>query len=172
MLTDNQRKIYDFLLSSTRQQGYPPTVREIGLKFKIKSPNGIACHLKALEKKGWITREKNKSRAVKFLDAAAPKTALPVVAQVRGDGLVKSKQLVNLSLCEIMAGDNVCLLIKTGAVSGSHDGDYLVIRPQAHYSAKNTVVWQDGRDVHIAECAAVPPETTILGRLIAKVRPY
>lgn len=172
MLTPTQRKVYDFLLSSTREHGYPPTVREIGVKFKIKSPNGVCCHLKALEKKHWITREKNKSRALQFLDASAPKTALPIIAHVRGDGLVKSKQVANLSLSEIMAGDNVCLLVKTGAVSGSHDGDYLVIRPQEQYGAKDTVVWQEGRVVNIAEAAAVPPSTIVLGRLIAKVRPY
>jgi repressor LexA len=32
-------------------------VREIGVHFHIKSPNGVMCHLKALQKKGLIHRE-------------------------------------------------------------------------------------------------------------------
>ena len=65
-LTDRQREIYDFIRDKIETRGYGPTVREIGLAFKIKSPNGVMCHLKALQKKGYINRvEKrdNKQRA-------------------------------------------------------------------------------------------------------------
>ena len=49
-------------------RGYGPTVREIGDKFRISSPNGVMCHLKALEKKGLITREPNMSRAIQITE--------------------------------------------------------------------------------------------------------
>ena len=56
-LTERQREIYDFIQERIEHRGYPPTVREIGVAFNIKSPNGVMCHLKALEKKGLIKRE-------------------------------------------------------------------------------------------------------------------
>lgn len=56
-LTERQREIYDFIRSKIEGRGYGPTVGEIGGAFDIKSPNGVMCHLKALEKKGLIIRE-------------------------------------------------------------------------------------------------------------------
>ena len=50
-LTPRQREIYYFIRSKIQGRGYGPTVREIGLEFLIKSPNGVMCHLKALQKK-------------------------------------------------------------------------------------------------------------------------
>ena len=61
ILTAKQRAIYDFIKDKIMVRGYGPTVREIGAGFKIKSPNGVMCHLKALEKKGLITRESGMS---------------------------------------------------------------------------------------------------------------
>src|SRR6185436_13837098 len=63
-LTDRQKDVYDFIRDKIRNRGYGPTVREIGGRFNISSPNGVMCHLKALEKKGLITREPNMSRAI------------------------------------------------------------------------------------------------------------
>ena len=55
-LTARQRQIYDFLLRSIREQGYAPSILEIGARFNIASTNGVSDHLKALEKKGYIRR--------------------------------------------------------------------------------------------------------------------
>ena len=67
-LTPRQREIYQFIRSKIQGRGYGPTVREIGNEFDIKSPNGVMCHLKALQKKGLIHREPNMSRAIQLLD--------------------------------------------------------------------------------------------------------
>src|ERR1700761_205396 len=67
-LTPRQRDIYNFIRSKIQGRGYGPTVREIGVNFQIKSPNGVMCHLKALQKKGLIHREPNMSRAIQLLD--------------------------------------------------------------------------------------------------------
>jgi repressor LexA len=66
-MTDKQRRVYEFIRDKIRNRGYGPTVREIGEQFAIKSPNGVMCHLKALEKKGLITRERNMSRAIQLV---------------------------------------------------------------------------------------------------------
>lgn len=49
-------------------RGYGPTVREIGIHMGIRSPNGVMCHLRALEKKGMIRRSANKSRAIELAE--------------------------------------------------------------------------------------------------------
>src|SRR5215468_100503 len=67
-LTDRQREIYDFIRDKIESRGYGPTVREIGEAFAIKSPNGVMCHLKALEKKGLIKREGFQARAIQLID--------------------------------------------------------------------------------------------------------
>lgn len=67
-LTQRQREIYEFIRSKIQGRGYGPTVREIGNQFGIRSPNGVMCHLKALQKKGLIHREPNMSRAIQLLE--------------------------------------------------------------------------------------------------------
>src|SRR5204862_6904592 len=64
-LTSRQQEIYDFICHRIDQRGFPPTIRDIGTAFEIKSPNGVMCHLKALEKKGFITREGKSARAIR-----------------------------------------------------------------------------------------------------------
>src|SRR5438876_5592289 len=76
-LTTRQRAIYDFIKDKILNRGYGPTVREIGEGFKIRSPNGVMCHLKALEKKGLITREAHMSRAIQISEPLS-KMTLPL----------------------------------------------------------------------------------------------
>ncbi|MDF1566189.1 MAG: transcriptional repressor LexA [Deltaproteobacteria bacterium] len=63
-LTKRQREILEYVHHAIRQEGYPPTIREIGAQFGIRSTNGVNDHLKALERKGYISRGDNKSRAL------------------------------------------------------------------------------------------------------------
>ena len=80
-LTPRQREIYEFVKDNIMNRGYGPTVREIGEEFDIKSPNGVMCHLKALEKKGLITRKPNLSRAIQLSDKPQRKTAVNLRGQ-------------------------------------------------------------------------------------------
>src|SRR5436309_15759573 len=81
-LTERQREIYDFIRGKIEGRGYGPTVREIGLGFNIKSPNGVMCHLKALEKKGLIKREGFSARAIQLLDHHVEYAGLPFHGRV------------------------------------------------------------------------------------------
>jgi repressor LexA len=65
VLTDRQQAILDFITQSIEERGYPPTLREIGEHFGIRSTNGVNDHLRALEKKGHLQREDLKSRALR-----------------------------------------------------------------------------------------------------------
>ena len=82
VLTDRQQAILDFITQSIEERGYPPTLREIGEHFGIRSTNGVNDHLRALEKKGHLLREDLKSRALRPVGAPASATA---VLAGRGD---------------------------------------------------------------------------------------
>lgn len=79
-LTTRQRMVYDHLVDYLDTHGYPPTVREIGEFFGMRSTNGVHEHLRALEKKGYLSREDKASRGLTVLrragSAAAPKAAV------------------------------------------------------------------------------------------------
>src|SRR5260370_25026894 len=79
-LTERQREIYDFIQEKIESRGYGPTVREIGEAFDIKSPNGVMCHLKALEKKGLIKRDPFSARAIQLIRHKPPAGGLPILA--------------------------------------------------------------------------------------------
>jgi len=88
-LTTRQREVLDFIRDKMKARGYGPTVREIGEEFDIMSPNGVMCHLKALEKKGIITREPNMSRAITLTDLAKD-DGFPLVGQIAAGGLAEA----------------------------------------------------------------------------------
>lgn len=63
-LTTRQRAIYEFICGYIRVEQCSPTVREIGKEFGISSPNGVICHLRGLERKGYIRRRRLSSRGI------------------------------------------------------------------------------------------------------------
>ena len=67
-LTPRQAAIFDHVRAAILTKGYAPTIREIGKAFGIKSTNGVVCHLKALERKGFISRESYLTRAIQLPD--------------------------------------------------------------------------------------------------------
>ena len=81
-LTERQREVYEFIREKIRGRGYGPTVREIAAEFDIQSPNGVVCHLKALEKKGLITRVPNMSRAIQLAAEPIEERGLPLAGRI------------------------------------------------------------------------------------------
>src|SRR5689334_11886288 len=77
-LTDRQQQVLRYIRESIQERGYPPTLREIGAHMGIRSTNGVNDHLRALERKGYLTREDMKSRALRpthldgLSDSSAP----------------------------------------------------------------------------------------------------
>jgi len=66
-LTDRQLEIMGFIVGFVRTQGMPPTRAEIAQYFGFKSANSAQDHLKALEKKGYISMRTGFARAIKVL---------------------------------------------------------------------------------------------------------
>ena len=66
-LTGRQNYILQVLKKLIAENGYPPTVREIGEKAKLSSPATIHFHLKKLEEKGYIKKNDYKNRTLEIL---------------------------------------------------------------------------------------------------------
>src|SRR5438105_352631 len=88
-LTQRQREILDFISASIVERGFPPTLREIGEHFSIRSTNGVNDHLKALEKKGHLRREDLKSRAMRPVYPDGNGEVIPLRRGANGTGNVE-----------------------------------------------------------------------------------
>jgi SOS-response transcriptional repressor LexA len=62
--TPRQAAFLALIRRSLTDRGYPPTVRELGVQSGISSPNGVAIHLKELERKGLIVITEGASRGI------------------------------------------------------------------------------------------------------------
>ncbi len=133
-LTKRQREIYNFIRDKIESRGYGPTVREIGQAFDISSPNGVMCHLKALEKKGYILREKNSARAIQLEDYHPAGSGLPLLGHVAAGSPTQALENADwLEFKDLFHGDNLyALKVKGESMIGEHirDGDYVVVRRQ------------------------------------------
>ncbi len=68
-LTKRQDQVYEHIRTYVREQGKPPTLKEIGKALSIRSTNGVSKHLYALEQKGYIRRTPNEARGISLIDA-------------------------------------------------------------------------------------------------------
>ena len=156
VLTDRQRDILEFITQSIRERGYPPTLREIGLHFGIKSTNGVNDHLRALEKKGYLEREDLKSRALRPMGMRGPVRApsrdedlievplvgrvaagLPLLAVENVEDTVRVDRFFIGQTKEVFA-----LRVKGDSMieDGIFDGDYIFVRKQLQANKGETVV--------------------------------
>lgn len=67
-LTAKQEQVLDFIKQHLLAKSYPPTVREICEAVGLKSTSSVHAHLETLEKKGYIRRDQEKTRAIEIID--------------------------------------------------------------------------------------------------------
>ena len=65
-LTARQSEVLAAIRAFTKEHNYSPTFRELANVLGIESTNGVTVHLKALERKGYVTREPGKSRTLRL----------------------------------------------------------------------------------------------------------
>ena len=97
-LAPRQKEVLDFIAASIQQQGIPPSLREIGDALGIRSTNGVADHIKALVKKGYLNRVdgagSGRARALRLTEKATGRfhttstVAVPVVSQLATTSLL------------------------------------------------------------------------------------
>lgn len=149
-LTSRQQEIYDFLREKIVTRGYGPTVREIGHQFEIKSPNGVMCHLKALEKKGMISRESHMSRAIQLSNPPHPMTELPFIGQLTmGEVFPATLPDARLDFSGLFSSsEHCCLRVRGTGLQDDHidEGDTLVVRRQPTFRDGDlaVIVYEDG----------------------------
>jgi repressor LexA len=144
--TERQMEIYAFIRDKIHSRGYGPTVREIGQAFKIKSPNGVVCHLKALERKGLIIRGKNISRAIELVNEPAHRRGLQLAGWVAAGTLrTADEQMERIDFADLFNRDNHFVLKVMGDSmidAQIADGDWVVIHKKQTAHAGDIVVAQ------------------------------
>ena len=146
-LTARQLSVYEFIRDKILDRGYGPTVREIADAFDIKSPNGVMGHLRALEKKGFILRDKNKSRAIALPPAALEEhRGLPLAGVVAaGPTNLAFEQSDRIDFSDMFNGNEQFVLQVSGdSMIEAHisDGDYVVVKTQTNATDGEMVVAQ------------------------------
>ena len=84
-LSTKQQKILDFLRRFIREKDYPPSIRDIQEACGISSTSVVDYNLKALERMGYIHRDREVSRAIELLNGSGRRPrmiAVPVVGQI------------------------------------------------------------------------------------------
>lgn len=135
-LTPRQKDVYKFIRDKIRGRGYGPTVREIAAQFDINSPNGVVCHLKALVKKGMITREPNMSRAIQLAAEPIEERGLPLAGTIAAGVLHEAiEQNERIDFQEMLgpgSKNRFALQVKGDSMIEDQiaDGDYVVVQKQ------------------------------------------
>ena len=173
-LTSRQRAVLDFITTSIDRRGYPPTLREIGNHLNIRSTNGVNDHLRALERKGYLTREDMKSRTLRPTDLAYSEIGkqppandvdmveIPIVGSVAAGALQEAiespSDSVRIDRMLIGGGRDVFGLKVRGDSmidAGIHDGDYVFVRKQLTAERGEVIVALVGEE---ATCKYYFPE--------------
>lgn len=148
-LTPRQLKILEVIQSALESQGYPPSMREIGIAAGLSSPSSVKYQLEVLEEKGWIRRDPTRGRALEILlggtesdganDAQVEMDqmrAVPLVGRIAAGGPILAEQSVEetFPLPASLVGQGELFMLKVVGDSmidaAICDGDYVVIRAQ------------------------------------------
>jgi repressor LexA len=151
-LTDRQREVLGFIRSFTTRNGVPPTVREIGDRFRV-TPRAAFDHLRALERKGMLQRRHTAgrtSRALTLTDsgAAGGFRAVPVLGRVAAGAPLLAEEnregeLPMASGALPNGGEDVfALRVRGDSMIDAHicDGDLVLVRKQDSAHVNDIVV--------------------------------
>lgn len=161
-LTKRQAEVLAFIQKTIEKLGYPPTVREIGENLGIRSTNGVADHLKALKRKGYLTQQEMKSRTLTptkqrqkreggAMPVLIPKTSrgvsIPILGRVAaGEPILAEENAEGTVVIDsVLVGDGRKLFaLKVVGDSmiddGIHDGDYIFVQKRSHADSGAIVV--------------------------------
>ena len=154
MLNERAGKILAFIRSFTRDNGYPPTIREIGEAFGISSTNGVRYYLNLLEKAGHLKRSGRISRGIgPTLPAASP--GIPILGRVAAGQPILAEENHDGTLeTEHVFGDRrglFALKVRGDSMvdAGILEGDYVIVRHQENASAGEIIVALVGEEATV-----------------------
>jgi len=134
-LTKRQRQILDYLSSYSSQNGYAPSFEEIAEHFNYNSLATVHEHLSNLERKGYIKRSYNESRAIEILpsDVMANAVELPLLGSVAAGAPIESTtvdETISVPQDFVRRGGNHYVLrVRGNSMIDDHisDGDFVVV---------------------------------------------
>lgn len=143
-LSARRKQILDYIVATTRQRGYPPTVREIGDAVGLRSSSTVHFHLNVLQKLGLIERDGSLTRAIRTRDAdtqpprppARGVTYAPLVGRVAaGEPIFAAENIEDtLTLPAELFPDGELFMLEVKGDSmieaGILNGDYVVVQRQ------------------------------------------
>jgi len=138
-LTDRQASILNFIVEHIQDQGFPPTLREIGANFGIRSTKGVNDHLVALEKKGRIRRHSDLSRGIEVVGATngLPQNVdcLPLLGNIAAGVPLLATENIEQQIAidrSLIRGGEFMLCVQGDSMINAHicDGDYIIVRSQ------------------------------------------
>ena len=144
-------EIYEYIKNFIDDNSFPPSVREIGEKFSIKSTSTVHYYLEKLREKGLITQDANKKRAFSLRQTRSPSNYVPLVGNVSaGKGILAVENIEGefpLPQDIFMGKDLFMLRVEGDSMieAGISDGDYVIIHSQSDADIGEIVVvlWQD-----------------------------
>ena len=152
--TPRQRKILEFIDQTINENGFPPTVREIGKAVGLNSPATVHTHLSTLQERGYIRRDPTKPRAIEVhWDAGSgaiidrrPVTHVPVIGDVAaGTGVLAAENIEEvMPLPSDFTGEGELFMLRVRGDSmielGILDGDFVVASKQPTANEGDVVV--------------------------------
>lgn len=140
-LTYQQSRVLEAIKEYLQETGYPPSVRELGKKLGLKSTATVHSHLRTLERKGYLLRTAQKSRAYTIVgdivhEQPLPAVMVPVVGMVREGVPVLAVENIEEYVPlprSFVRSENVFMLQVEGDSmigAGIHEGDYVIVRQQ------------------------------------------
>ena len=152
--TPRQRKILEFIDQTINENGFPPTVREIGKAVGLNSPATVHTHLSTLQERGYIRRDPTKPRAIEVhWDAGSgaiidrrPVTHVPVIGDVAaGTGVLAAENIEEvMPLPSDFTGEGELFMLRVRGDSmielGILDGDFVVASKQPTANDGDVVV--------------------------------
>ena len=193
-LSHMQQKIYDYIAACIREQGYPPSVREIGEAVGLKSPSTVHFHLKHLDEAGVIEKGAGKGRAIALTAPEVPEDRVPIVGNVAAGSPILAEECIEDYLTFDTggrSGEYFALRVRGESMlnAGILPGDLVIVHRQATCSNGEIVVAmiedeatvkrfsrQNGHVWLLPENEAYSPidgtYAQILGKVAAVVRRY
>jgi repressor LexA len=143
MLTAKQQAILDFINQYVEENGFPPSVREIGSNFGIY-PATVQDHISALERKGVLQKKRFQSRTL-AVAGSARRAGIPIVGNVAAGMPLLAQENIEemIQLPRDWAPAGAFLLkVQGDSMEGAHilDGDYVLVHPQADAANGEIVV--------------------------------
>ena len=141
-LSKMQQAIYDFIARTLEEQGYPPSVREIGEAVGLKSPSTVHFHLKHMEELGVIQKGSGKGRAIALTDRPArqaPEEAEPTADRIPIVGNVAAGTPILAEECieDYLTFD-----------TGGREGEYFALRVRGYSMRDAGILPEDLVVVH------------------------